>query len=337
MSHTSKPASTLQRNVIAAEWTPHSALWTAWPSHAELWQEDLAGARNEVRAMVQALAAGDTLKVLACGDEAVQSARRALAGCAEVIPAQFGDIWLRDTGPIFCEQAGRLIALRFANNGWGGKYDLPGDDTVGDVVARAADAPISRFGFVLEGGALEHNGDGLLLTTRQCLLNPNRNANWTQARAESLLREAFNCSRILWLENGLLNDHTDGHIDNLARFISTDAVVCQSASGDDDPNAALYETIARDLAAMGLTVHRIPSPGKVCNADDEIMPASHMNFIIGNATVVIPTYNSYGEKAVHALQALYPERKVVGIESSHLLTGGGSFHCITQQEPAVSK
>lgn len=337
MSDKASPASKAQQNPIAAEWALHKAIWTAWPSHADLWQEDLAGARKEVAAMLRALSDGDALKVLACGDEALESARRELGDIAEIIPAEFGDIWLRDTGPIFAEEAGRMIALRFATNGWGGKYDLPGDDKVGDTVALAARATIRRFDFVLEGGALEHNGAGLLLTTRQCVLNPNRNAHWNEQIAESLLHEAFACQRVLWLENGLRNDHTDGHVDNLARFISENAVVCQTASGIDDPNAALYETIAQELAAMGLTVHRIPSPGRICNADDEIMPASHMNFIIGNTAVVVPTYETiYGQTAVLALQKLFPKHRVVGIDSSHLLTGGGSFHCITQQEPTGS-
>lgn len=320
---------------IPAEWARHEAIWTAWPSHANLWKDDLEGARGEVAEMVRVLSGGDVVKVLARGDDAVASARKALAGVAEVIPAGFGDIWLRDTGPIFAVAGGRLIALRFANNGWGGKYELPGDDSIGDDVARAADAPILRFDFVLEGGALEHNGSGSILTTRQCVLNTNRNGGWSEKQAESLLLEAFKANNVLWLENGLQNDHTDGHIDNLARFVAQDTVVCQAASGGDDPNARLYEGIAKALGAMGLTVHRIPSPGLVRNADGEAMPASHMNFIIGNEAVVVPVYNErYGLEAVQALQRLFAHRKVVGVVSTHLLTGGGSFHCITQQQPA---
>jgi len=320
---------------VPAEWAPHKAIWTAWPSHAQLWKDDLEGARAEVAAMVKALAPGDTIRVLARGDEAVASASRALGERAKIIPADFGDIWLRDTGPIFAATKDGPMALRFANNGWGGKYKLPGDDSVGDVVARAAGVPIERFGFVLEGGALEHNGAGTILTTRQCLLNANRNTGWSQAKAEAMLEEAFQCQHVLWLDEGLLNDHTDGHIDNLARFIADDTVVCQSASGDDDPNASLYDSIAEGLRAMDLIVQRIPSPGKICNSEGEVMPASHMNFIIGNEAVVVPIYNeTYGAGAVSALQKLFAGRKVVAVASNHLLTGGGSFHCITQQEPA---
>lgn len=321
--------------VVPAEWSPHTAVWTAWPSHPDLWLDDLAGARAEVATMVAALAAGDDLKVLACGPEAVNSARDALNTLAEVIPATFGDIWLRDTGPIFARQGNATVALRFVHNGWGGKYVLPGDADVGTAVAAAAGVRVVSHGTVLEGGALEHNGSGTLLTTRACLLNPNRNNGWTAADAEAALRKAFNARRILWLARGLENDHTDGHIDNLVRFVAPDAVVCQTPSGGDDPNADLYMQIAAELKAMHLVVHQIPSPGRVCDADGAVLPASHMNFVIGNDAVVVPTYDGErGRQAVRALQALFPGRSVIGVASRHLLSGGGSFHCITQQQPA---
>ncbi len=320
---------------IPAEWAPHRAIWTAWPSHPELWQDNLAGARREVAAMVRALAPDDRVIVLARGDEALSSAREALGAAAEILPAEFGDIWLRDTGPIFALSGGECVALRFANNGWGGKYILPGDDRVGDVVAGSAGAAVRRFDFVLEGGALEHNGQGWVLTTRQCLLNPNRNADWDEATAAAELGRSLHCSRLLWLDEGLQNDHTDGHVDNLARFVGADRVVCQIPSGSDDPNAAVYREIETRLRETGLTVHRIPSPGLVVDGDGSPMAASHMNFIIGNASVVVPVYDDrYGEEAVSGLQALFPGRRVLGLPSRHLLTGGGSFHCITQQQPA---
>ncbi|MGA9574384.1 MAG: agmatine deiminase family protein, partial [Lysobacterales bacterium] len=211
---------------IPAEWARHEAIWTAWPSHADLWRNDLEGARAEVAAMVKVLSAGDVVKVLARGDEAVATATRALAGQAEIVPAEFGDIWLRDTGPIFAAYSNTLVALRFANNGWGGKYTLAGDDMVGDIVAQAAGAAIRRFDFILEGGALEHNGAGAILTTRQCVLNANRNRGWSQAKAEGFLADAFHSARVLWLDKGMQNDHTDGHVDNLARFVARDTVVC---------------------------------------------------------------------------------------------------------------
>jgi len=327
----------LNKPRIPAEWEPHKTLWTAWPSHENLWEDDLPGACQEVSAMIRALAPDDNIRVLACGDAVAATAEMILDDVAEVITAEFGDIWLRDTGPIFAQAGNECLALRFRNNGWGGKYVLAGDDGVGDIVVSASGRQARHFDFVLEGGALEHNGEGVVLTTRQCLLNNNRNPSWDQATAEQHLANAIGCHKVIWLDEGLLNDHTDGHVDNLARFISPDTVVCQKASGDDDPNAAVYDKIASDLSAAGLTVHRAPSPGLVTDDDGNPMPASHMNFVIGNATVVVPVYNTlHGKDAVQALKPLFPDHKVVGLSSRHLLTGGGSFHCITQQEPAIS-
>lgn len=324
---------------IPPEWAPHKAIWTAWPSAADLWGEDLEPARLEVAAMIRALDAGegDRMRVLANGREAEASAKLALAGAAEIIPARFGDIWLRDTGPIF---DGRGGARGFHFNGWGGKYVLPHDPEVAIAVAEAAQAELERFAFILEGGAIEMDGEGTLITTRQCLLNPNRNADWDEETAEAHLMAALGVEKILWLDEGLMNDHTDGHIDNLARFVAPGRVVVQQAYGADDPNADVLDEIALTLAAMKdargrkLDVVRIPSPGLVIDEDGDAIPASHMNFLIGNATVVVPIYSDSGDDAVNALAALFPGRRVIGLSSHAILTGGGSFHCITQQEPA---
>ena len=222
--------------MIPPEWAPHKAIWTAWPSAADLWGEDLEPARLEVAAMIRALhdeGRGDAVRVLAFGREAEASAKLALQQNAEIIPGAFGDIWLRDTGPIFSREA----AAGFRFNGWGGKYQLPHDAEVADQIARTSGIALTRHDFILEGGAVEMDGEGTLLTTRQCLLNPNRNPDWDEAKAEAALKRALGVEKILWLDEGLANDHTDGHIDNLARFVAPGRVVCQSAWGDDDPNA----------------------------------------------------------------------------------------------------
>ncbi|HEX8900886.1 agmatine deiminase family protein [Vitreimonas sp.] len=325
---------------IPAEWQPHKAIWTAWPSAADLWGEDLEPARAEVAAMIRALAdggKGDKMRVLAHGREAEATAKLALGQNAEIIPGAFGDIWFRDTGPIFTAD-GQALGFKF--NGWGGKYQLPHDDEVAARVALLAGAGFKQNDFILEGGAIEMDGEGTLLTTRQCLLNPNRNAHWTEEGAEVALKKALGVTKILWLDEGLANDHTDGHIDNLARFVAPGKVVCQAPFGREDPNFEVLEEIALSLAAMSdaagrkLEVIRIPSPGVVVDEDDDPIPASHMNFLIGNSTVVVPIYSGSGDDAVNALAPLFPGRKVVGLSSHAILTGGGSFHCITQQEPA---
>jgi agmatine deiminase len=321
-----------------AEWAPHAALWTAWPSAADLWGDELAPARKEVAAMVRAIAeGGEKVKLLADGPEAEKTAAFALKAAADIVPARFGDIWLRDTGPIF---TGPAHAHAFQFNGWGGKYVLPHDDAVAAQLGAAAGAALSAHPFVLEGGAVDMDGEGTLLTTRQCLLNPNRNPDWTEARAEEALKAALGVTRVLWLDEGLANDHTDGHIDNLARFVAPGRVVCQAPSGRDDPNAAVLDEIARALAGMTdaagrrLEVVRVPSPGRIEDEDEEPIPASHMNFIIGNGAVVVPTYGEGADAAVAALAALFPGRRVVGRSAKAILAGGGAFHCITQQQPA---
>jgi agmatine deiminase len=328
---------------VPAEWAPQKAMWTAWPADPDEWNGDLASPRRDVAALVRALSQSNRVRLLAAGAEAEASARAQLGGVAEIIPARYGDIWLRDTGPIFARTEGGAVALRFRTNGWGGKFDLPDDATVGDDIARLAGTPVRKFDFVLEGGAVEQDGAGTVLTTRQTLLNENRNG-WTETHAEAALREAFGTKKVVWIDQGLVNDHTDGHIDALARFVGPGRVVCQSPAGTDDPNAEILNEIARTLEgardALGrkLEVVRIPSPGLVLNDLGEVAPASHVNFVIANGVVVMPVYGTAtADRAVEALQTVFPGRKVMGLDSRGLLgsgiAGGGSFHCITQQEP----
>lgn len=319
-----------------AEWAPHAAIWTAWPSDASLWQEDLEPAQAEVAAMVAAIVAdgGEPVELLVDGPEAEATARLALADHPSVRIHQrtFGDIWLRDTGPLFLSD-GSAAGFRF--NGWGGKYELEGDDTVADFVAETQGAALARHDWVLEGGAIEPDGTGRVVTTRQCLLNPNRNPDLSQADIEARLAADLGLTEVIWLGDGLLNDHTDGHVDNLARFIAEGVVVVPEASGADDPNADVYAGARRTLEAAGLDVRTIPSPG-LLEIEGEAIPASYMNFLITNRKVIVPVYGQPNdEAAVATVQALFPGRKAVGLPANHILTGGGSFHCITQQVPAL--
>ncbi|MEZ5875206.1 MAG: agmatine deiminase family protein [Hyphomicrobiales bacterium] len=333
-----------QTIAVPPEWAPHRAIWTAWPADLEQWNGDLESPRQDVKALVRALSVSNTVRVLVNGSEAETTARAAFGDVAEIVSATYGDIWLRDTGPIFARGSRGPIALRFKTNGWGGKFDLDGDHTVGDDIARLAGAPIQSFDFVLEGGAIDHDGEGTILTTRQTLLNANRNG-WAKEQAEAALKAAFDARKIIWIDEGLAGDHTDGHVDNIARFVGPARVVCQAPADGDDPNAEVLEAIAArleaetDASGRNFEVIRIPSPGRVMNALGEISPASHMNFVIANGVVVVPVYGTPTEAAaLDALRAVFPDRKVVGIPSHGVLgagdAGGGSFHCITRQEPA---
>jgi agmatine deiminase len=330
---------------VPAEWAPHRAMWLGFPSHAELWEDDLAPAQAEVAALARALAGpgAERVRLMTGSPQGADEARRLLGQAAEIeiVTGAFGDIWLRDTGPIFARATQGLVAQGFRFNGWGGKYQLPNDDTVAGQIATAAGTPLNEFGFVLEGGALDHDGEGTVLTTRQCLLNSNRNPGWSQADAEAALAEALGAKTVLWLGEGLANDHTDGHVDNLARFVAPGVVACPVAYGRGDPNAQAYDDAARRLAGMTdaagrkLTVMRIPSPGWIDGPDRKAAPASHMNFLIANGAVIVPIYaEAPGAFAVQALEHLFPGRQVIGLPSRAILTGGGSFHCISQQEPA---
>ncbi len=314
-----------------AEWAPQRAIWTAFPSDPGLWEADLAPARVEVAALVRTLAASVPVRLLASGAEAAAAARAATGAIAEVHDLAFGDIWLRDTGPLFLAER-EARAFRF--NGWGGKYDLPGDSDLADRVAALAGAGLTRFDLVLEGGAIDTDGQGLLLTTEQCLLNPNRNPGLDRRDIEALLRAALGIRRVIWLGEGLANDHTDGHVDNLARFVAPGTVAIPVAAGAGDPNAATFADARARAADAGLLVLDMPSVGRF-ELGGTLAPASHMNFVIANGQVVVPLYGGPSDQAaVKALARAFPRHRVAGLPSTHLLSGGGSFHCITQQQPA---
>jgi agmatine deiminase len=317
------------------EWAEHQWVWIGFPSHEDLWEDDLRPGREEVVAFARAVhadGAGEEVRLVAA-DPASAHAAQVMAPWATVVQEAFGDIWLRDTGPIILKDRGMPTAASFRFNGWGGKYDLEGDDTIGMRLAETADLETMRYNWILEGGAIDVDGTGLLITTEQCLLNPNRNAGLSREDIESHLRDHLGATRVLWLGEGLLNDHTDGHADNLARFVGEGRLAIPVATGRDDPNAAVYADARARAEAFGLEVVPLPSPGLVTR-DGEIIPASYMNFYIGNAAVVVPLYGAPNDAAaVEAIGALFPGRKAVGVRADHVLTGGGSFHCISQQVP----
>lgn len=313
------------------EWALHKAVWIGFPSHPDLWQDDLEQARSEVVAFAAAVHAdgkGEQVLLVAADEEAAAEARR-LAPFAEVVIELFGDIWLRDTAPIIGADG---VAHDFDFNGWGGKYNLPGDDDIGQRLAAERGKPLKRHDWVLEGGAIDGDGTGLVVTTEQCLLNQNRNPDLSRGGIEARLQADLGFDRVLWLGDGLLNDHTDGHVDNLARFVG-EGRLALPIGGENDPNWQVYQQAMQRARAFGVEVVPVPSPGRVLR-DGEIVPASYMNFYVGNAAVIVPVYGaSNDDAAVQAIQAIFPDRQVIGLRADAILTGGGSFHCISQQIP----
>ncbi|WP_425409118.1 agmatine deiminase family protein [Hyphococcus sp.] len=347
-----------------AEWAQHDAVWVGWPSAADLWEDDLGPARAEVEDFIRAILfpggtasdeRGEQVELLVRGREAQTSAdimrsRLPEPACVTLHDAPIGDIWLRDTGPIFVKsEDGALAASAFAFNGWGGKYQLENDKEIADHIAALADVRLRRFDdFVGEGGALEADGEGTFITTRQCLLNKNRNPGMSEKDVEAVLKSALGAEKVIWLDEGLAGDHTDGHVDNLVRFAAPGKVVCMRPSGNDDPNAQVLAEIEKALSGAidangrSLEVVTIPSPGRIM-IDEKPAAASHMNFYISNRAVIMPCYGALSRnpdaanEAIEILKNHVDRPHFFAIDSSHILTGGGSFHCITQQQPARQK
>jgi len=331
--------------VMPAEWAPHRAVWMAFPHIADEWRGRLEAAQVEHAALARTIATecGERVELLV-RDEALLARARSLIGDVSNVRfhrAVYGDAWTRDTAPIVVHDSeGRGASTRFRFNGWGEKFSMPGDDTVGDAIVELMPMPRRRFDVVLEGGAIDVDGDGTLLTTEQCLFEPNRNPSMDRAALDALLVDAFGVSKVLWLRRGLVNDHTDGHIDTIARFVAPGRVAAMEPRTKDDPHAEAMQEILSDLERMvdargrTIAVVRLPSPGLLRDHEGEVMPASYCNFYVGNRAVIVPTYGvPADEEAVRVLAAEFPAHRVIGLSSEVLITGGGSFHCMTQQEP----
>lgn len=321
------------------EWALHKATWLAWPDLAEEWRENHEGARSEFIDFCKVIAATgaapqETLKIFVKNEKERSRVEAELAGFPlKTYQFEYGDIWLRDTACVFGE---KNIAHTFRFNGWGGKYLLGKDAELSLEVAKEAGARVERHNFVLEGGAIDHNGAGLWVTTEQCLLNPNRNTGMIKEDYEAYFKK-LGAKDICWITDGLLNDHTDGHVDNILRFVNEKTLLCMTSCGDSDPHKEPIRKIHEEARAWAskhnLELLTLESPGEV-QGPEHFMPASYMNFYIANNTVAVPTYGSpQDEAAVEKIQKIFSNRKVIGLSSKHILSGGGSFHCITQQEP----
>lgn len=342
--------------VQPAEWSAHAACITAYPDSAEAWGDELHNARNEFEVFVRALCQhGEESVWLLCRPgsmgrsqladltDAANAGSSHNKGRVHFLDVPYGDVWLRDIAPIFLKPAPQVAT--FAFNGWGGKFVYEHDNQVAARLCRRLGLVGTALPLVTEGGALESDGQGTFMSTLCCLQNDNRNPGLSLIQIEGVLGEGVGAKKVLWLDAGLQNDHTDGHIDNVARFVAPGEVLCMRPNGEDDPNRELLLTVEATLRGFtdahdrALRVHTLPSPGRVLGADGEVAPASYMNFYIANKAVVVPGYGlddggrARDAAAVAVLTGLFPGRKVVSCPSRSILSGGGSFHCITQQVP----
>ena len=318
------------------EWHPQEWLWIGFPHLADEWPGMLGRAQEQIAAFASAVAESGQAVRLVVRDAANRARAEALCSAAVTIESHvYGDVWLRDTGPLVVRgEAGARAARLFGFNGWGGKYLMPGDEAIGADLAASAGLLSSRADWVLEGGALDGDGTGLVATTEQCLLNPNRNPHLSRADIAMRLERDLGYNRVLWLGDGLINDHTDGHVDNLARFVAPNRLTVPVATGSDDPNAAIYADAAARARAFGVSVAEVPSPGRI-EWGNVVQPASYMNFVVTTHLVVVPVFGSpHDADGVAAIAALFPGHACLGLMADAVLAGGGGFHCASQQMPA---
>jgi len=334
---------------MPAEWEPHAATWLSWPRREGI---SFPGAYDRVvptlRAMVEALLESEPVNINVGNGAHEAGARAVLKGLPNErltfhsIPTN--EPWCRDHGPIFVTRDAepRLAVIDWDYNAWGGKYtpfDL--DEVVPTRVAEQLRLPVYYPRMILEGGSIEVNGTGALLTTEGCLLNPNRNPQLHRAEIEQRLRDYLGVGEILWLGDGIEGDDTDGHIDDLTRFVSEHTVLTVVEENEADPNhAPLQANLERlrrlTIGGKRLEIMTLPMPAKIVR-DDLRLPASYANFYIANESVLLPIFaDSNDEKAVEVLQRAFPTRRVVAIDCRELIWGLGAFHCLTQQQPRVA-
>ncbi|HEX4629751.1 MAG TPA: agmatine deiminase family protein [Chthoniobacterales bacterium] len=347
MTYSEKPAALGYH--MPAEWEPHTATWLSWPRREGI---SFPGAFDRVmptfRRMVEALLASEPVCINVCNGAHEAEARTVLDGLPPErltfyrIPTN--EPWCRDHGPIFLtpSEEPHLAIVDWDYNAWGGKYppcDL--DEVVPTRVAEFLDVPVFYPRMILEGGSIEVNGAGALLTSEGCLLNPNRNPTFSREQIEERLRDYLGVAEIFWLGQGIEGDDTDGHVDDLARFVSERTIVTVIEENRGDPNyEPLQENLAR-LRAMKwqgspFEVITLPMPARI-DREDLRLPASYANFYIANESVLLPTFNDPNDAVAEAtLAPLFPGRRIVRIDCTELIWGLGAFHCLTQQQPAIA-
>ncbi len=334
--------------LMPAEWGQHSATWLSWPKNTETFPKSAIGkVENAFCEMIRALSSGEKVKILVDSDseeqrvERILTAEGAYSGDVLFSRIKSSDVWVRDYCPIFItnRKTGKKAAVKWVFNAWGGKYgDLKEDDKAGEKIGRGLESAgirVFRPGIVLEGGSIDVNGEGALLTTEQCLLNKNRNPSLSKSRINTYLSDYFGASRVVWLKEGIEGDDTDGHVDDFARFVSKNTVICAREKSRGDPNHAALETGAALLTSSGFDAIPIPMPSPIIDqGENRRLPASYANFYIANRCVLLPVFgDKCDEEAAEIIGSCFAGREIVPINAKELVHGYGGIHCVTQQEP----
>jgi agmatine deiminase len=331
---------------MPAEWERHESTWISWPWNRLTFPDGILGKVEQTFvSIVEHLSGGERVDI-AVGDPSLEEHIRSMLSSARNVrfhPIPTADVWIRDYGPIFVRKTGtrKIVATKWTFNAWGNKYDdlLP-DNTAGMRIARSTGLEVVETGIVLEGGSIDVDGRGRLLTTEQCLLNRNRNPGLGKREIESKLAEYLGVEEIIWLRGGIDGDDTDGHIDDVARFVSDDTAICMVGNGRDDVNSGMLginlEILknASSLSGNELKVVEVPMPAGT--PDVSGLPASYANFYIGNSAVLVPVFGCRNDDIIlDALEDVFRGRRVVGIDCSALVQGFGAIHCATQQQPSA--
>lgn len=329
---------------MPAEWVPHRAIWLAWP-HDTTTFPDIPAAEKTFVEIIFAIHGSEQVELLVL-DQRMQKHVAELLKAKQVDlnkvtfhQRDYADVWFRDYGPSFLIKEGELAMTNWDYNAYGKFPDLLKDDLIPDWMNTFLKLPNFKPGIVMEGGSFEVNGQGTVITTEQCLLNKNRNPKLTKLEIESYLKDYLGAEQVIWLKNGIENDHTDGHSDDLVRFVRANTILCAQEENPAKVNHAIlkenWEILesARDLDGKPFKLVSIPMPEQY-DKDGQSLAVSYANFYIGNKVVLMPTFaHKHDQEAQGILQSLFPERKVIGIDCRDLIYGGGTIHCVSQQEP----
>ena len=334
-----------------AEFAPHTATWLSWPHKEASWPGKIATIFPAYSKFIAYLSQSEKVCINVADEQMKQFAlNHIIAAGANLSAIEFyfhrtNDAWCRDHGPAFLINPSaeiNKVIVDWDYNAWGGKYppyDL--DDVIPTKIGQKLGIPVYNPGIIMEGGSVDFNGNGTLITSRQCLLNPNRNPALNQTAIENLLQDFYGVQQILWVEEGIVGDDTDGHIDDTVRFVNEDTVLTVIEEDKADENYSLLQNNLTELKKMRLlngkqlNIVELPMPEPVI-WEDQRLPASYANFYIANKYVIVPTFKcKKDDKALDIIQQCFTDRSVIGIDSTNLIWGLGSFHCLSQQEPAV--